>query len=166
MNAMDAILSRRSIRKFTDQPIDAETKKLILSAGFAAPSAHNLRPQHFLWLEDREVINKLIGISPYVKMFASCPAVLVVCGDAEVSPMFWTADCAASSQNVLLAAHSLGMGACWCAAADAPFADEVAEAIGAPANLKAYSMIALGHTEVKKEGKDRYDEARVHNDKF
>lgn len=166
MNVIDAIYSRRSVRKFTDQPIDAETKKLLIGAGFCAPSGLNLRPWHFLWLEDREVIAKLMEISPYVKMFEHCPAVLVVCGDHEISPLFWSDDCAAATQNILLAAHGTGMGACWCGIANAPFADKIAEALGTPGNITPYSMIAVGHTEVKKDAKDRYDETRVHNNKF
>lgn len=166
MNTLDAIFSRRSIRKFTSEPIENDIKEKIIRAGFCAPSAMNARPWHFLWLKNPEKRQKLTEISPYVKFFPDADAVLVVCGDKSVSEQFWTDDCAAAVQNILLAATELGVGSCWCAAAHTGFEDKISALLELPENIEPYAMIALGYSDSGPNSKDRYDASKVHDDKI
>ena len=111
---LDAIRSRRSIRKYTGEPIAEPVRRAILEAGFYAPSAMNRRPFHFVSITDRELMQKLSDLHPYAKMLPQADWAIIVCGDESVSGPFYMDDCAAATQNILLAAHSLGVGAVWC----------------------------------------------------
>lgn len=107
---LDAIRSRRSIRKYTGEPIAEPVRRAILEAGFYAPSAMNRRPFHFVSITDRELMQKLSDLHPYAKMLPQADWAIIVCGDESVSGRFYMDDCAAATQNILLAAHSLGSG--------------------------------------------------------
>lgn len=113
---LDAIRSRRSIRKYTGEPIAEPIRRAILEAGFYAPSAMNRRPFHFVSITDRELMQKLSDLHPYAKMLPQADWAIIVCGDESVSGPFYMDDCAAATQNILLAAHSRGSapyGAVW-----------------------------------------------------
>ena len=142
---LDAIRSRRSIRKYTGEPIAEPVRRAILEAGFYAPSAMNRRPFHFVSITDRELMQKLSDLHPYAKMLPQADWAIIVCGDESVSGPFYMDDCAAATQNILLAAHSLGLGMCWFAA---PMfcPDEVCGACGMdPARWRPRCLLTLGY---------------------
>lgn len=99
---LDAIRSRRSIRKYTGEPIAEPVRRAILEAGFYAPSAMNRRPFHFVSITDRELMQKLSDLHPYAKMLPQADWAIIVCGDESVSGPFYMDDCAAATQNILL----------------------------------------------------------------
>ena len=112
---MNAILRRRSIRKYTQDVISDNIIKKLLEAGMSAPSAGNQRPWHFVVIKGRETLVKLADASPYSKMTKDAPVAILVCGDLELEAHggYWIQDCSAATQNILLAAHDQGLGAVW-----------------------------------------------------
>lgn len=163
---LDAISTRRSIRRYTGEPIEEAVLRDLLEAGFDAPSAMNRRPQHFVLVTDRAVMQAMSEASPYAKMLPGAAAAIVVCGDESVSGPFYMDDCAASTENILLAAHSLGLGAVWCGICHAPHQPAFEEILRLPEHIRAYSLIVLGHPAEEREAPDRYDGARVHRDRW
>lgn len=117
MEALEAIYTRRSIRQFTDQPVEAEKIESLLRAAMQAPSAHNKQPWHFLIINDRSLLNQIADFHPYAKMLYKAPLALAVCGDLgkESNDRYLALNCAAATQNILLAAHGLNLGAVWIA---------------------------------------------------
>ena len=116
--AFDNILSRTSIRSYTDQPVSEEIKSAILHAGMAAPSGVNRQPWEFILIDDRNILEALAEALPYAKMTAQAPMAIAVCGNSErfledEDSTLWVQDVSASSENILLAAHSFGLGAVW-----------------------------------------------------
>ena len=117
MDALETIMSRRSIRKYTDESISDELLEKLLRAGMVAPSANNEQPWHFIVVRNRDVYSEIIEVHPYSKMLLESSAALVVCADMELeykkSSGYWIQDCSAATENILLAAHALSLGACW-----------------------------------------------------
>jgi len=115
MDAIEAILTRRSIRRFRDEPVSDDLIETLLRAAMAAPSAGNQQPWHFVVIRDRETLDTTSTVHPYATMAAEAALAIVVCGDTtlEMHKGFWVQDCAAAIQNLLLAAHASGLGAVW-----------------------------------------------------
>ena len=113
---MDNILSRRSIRKFLDKPVSDEHITSILRAAMSAPSAGNGQPWEFIVIKNKDILMQVPELHPYAKMAAEAPISIVVCCDTSKKPRegFWMQDLSAASQNILLAANSLGLGSVWC----------------------------------------------------
>ena len=136
MDVLEAIFTRKSIRKYTGESITEEQLKIILRAGFAAPSAHNRQPWHFVVIRDRQTLEKIASSHPYAKMLPQAGCGIVVCGDSnkEEGSVFLAEDCSAAIQNMLLAAHGIGLGAVWCGLYPATErAEEVSGLLGLPA---------------------------------
>ena len=110
---IEGILSRLSIRKFTGESVKEQDLDLILRAAMAAPSGMNIQPWSFIVVTDRVILNNLCKALPYAKMLEKAGAAIIVCGDSKEGN--WIVDCAAATENILLAAHALGYGAVWTA---------------------------------------------------
>jgi nitroreductase len=119
MDTLEAIHTRRSIRKYTDQPIPPQVLEQLLAAGMMAPSARNEQAWQFGVVQNRATLAALSKVSPYATMAERAAAVIVVCGDTQKETVanlgYWVIDCSAATQNILLAAHALGLGAVWVA---------------------------------------------------
>ena len=111
---IETILSRHSVRKFTGESINEDDLNAIIKAGMAAPSAMNIQPWSFIVITDKIILKNLCNSLPYAKMLDKAGAAIVVCGDSKEAN--WVVDCAAATENILLAAHALGYGAVWTAA--------------------------------------------------
>lgn len=107
MDIFEALFTRRSIRKYTQEDVSDEDLNILLKAAMLAPSASNRQPWHFVVVRDPEVRAALAGRHPYAKMAADAPVVIVVCADLneEKTPGFWVQDCSAATQNLMLAAR-------------------------------------------------------------
>lgn len=165
MNVLEAIATRRSIRKFTEEPVSAEKIETMLKAAMAAPSAGNEQPWEFVVMDDKVQLEKVSNLSPYIKMAARSPLSIMVLGNREKEkyPGNWMLDCSAAIQNLLLAAHAEGLGAVWCGLW--PEEDRVVaarEVINAPESIIPLAVIVLGHPDQNMPAQDRFDASRVH----
>lgn len=169
MTLIDVINSRRSIRKYTGEAIDDEMLKSIIQTGFQAPSAHNCQPQNFIVVKDREILNTIAEKHKYAKMLTKAGCAIVVCGDTKKQPRegLIVADCSASIQNMLLASHSLGLGAVWIGLYPIKeFEKIISDILDIPENMIPVGIVSIGHKVREKDMIDKYDKNRVHLDKW
>ena len=160
-----AIFARRSMRKYTAEPVSKNDVKTMLEAAMAGPSASNRKPWHFVVVTDRQKLDNLARVHPYGKMLFDAPLCIAVCGDKTISPRYWVQDCSASSENVLLAATALGLGAVWLGVH--PREERVRpirKVLNIPENIVPLNLIPIGHPAEEKEPRTQYDEMRVHHE--
>ena len=166
---MDNILTRRSIRKFRSNHVTDEDIEKILRAAMSAPSAANKQPWEFIVIKDRKILDKIPEFHPYAKMAREASIAIVVCGDTRRSDDrgFWVQDCAAASQNILLAANSLGLGSVWCGVyPKEDLTDKFKELFNLPKEVYPVSFIPIGYPNEEKPPSERFDEDKIHNDKW
>ncbi|NQU45149.1 nitroreductase family protein [bacterium] len=166
---MEAILNRRSIRKYTDQPIHDRVIRDLLEAAMCAPSAGNERPWHFIVIRDRDTLRKIPQFHPYANMLPGAAAAILVCGDPEKEKHTgcWVQDCSAATENLLIAAQHKNLGAVWLGVY--PVEERInglREVTGVPENIVPFALVALGYPAEKKPVYDRYDESRVRQEKW
>jgi nitroreductase len=164
---VETIFSRRSIRKYTKEPVSEGDIKTLLEAAMAAPSASNRKPWHFVVVTENETLDRLADAHSYGKMLHDAPLCVSVCGDTKVSERFWVQDCSAATENLLLAATSLGLGAVWLGVY--PSEDrvrDVSRILGIPESFVPLNLISVGHPAEEKERRTQYDEARVHGGRW
>ncbi len=168
---MEAIFIRRSIRKYKDQPVEKEKIEKLLRAAMQAPSAGNQQPWEFIVVQEKDNLKKLSKMSPYSKFIKDAPVAFVLIANEERMkfPEHWQQDMGAAAQNILLEAVELELGAVWVGVA--PLEDRVnyvKNMFNLRETLKPYCVIALGYPAEGQENKfiDRYDETRVHFEKF
>lgn len=163
MDALEAIFTRRSIRRYTAEPVSEEDLKTILEAGMNAPSANNRQPWHFVVVDDRAKLNAITEAHPYSKMLKEAPMAIIVCGDTGLSETYWVQDCSAAVENILLAARALGLGTVWLGVyPDQQRVTAISKLFNVPPNTPPLAVIALGHPAEEKGRVDRYQESRVH----
>ena len=166
---LDNILSRKSVRSYTDRPVSPEQVETILKAAMAAPSGMNRQPWRFVVVTGQDAKDKMaVGFN---KMIAKAPVVIVVCGKTTNklggTNNNWTADCAAATENLLLAVEALGLGAVWTACY--PYEDRMApaiEALGLPAEIKPYCIIPIGYPAGSDKPKDKWKPENIHYEKW
>jgi len=165
MNTLEAIRSRRSIRKYKKGAvIPKEDIKLILEAAMMAPSACNSRPWEFVVVENQEKLQEIHAVHPYTSMLNTASLAIVICGRPDlqvgVAEGFFPQDCGAAAQNILLAAAELGYGTCWCGVypSEARVADvrKIIDVTSVP-----FAVIALGVPDDAPAARGFYDESRV-----
>ena len=169
METYKTILTRRSIRKFTGAPIEINILERLLNAGMYAPSARNTQSWHFILITDKEIMNKIPEVHPHAKMCYEAAAVIVVCGDLDIEPSaeYNAINCSAATENILLAAHELGIGSVWLGVYPRPDRVEGAtKLLDLPSNIVPVSMIALGYPGEAKEMPDRFLKERIHYNKW
>jgi nitroreductase len=169
VDILEAIYTRRSIRRFTGEIISDENIKTVLKAGFCAPSAHNKKPWHFVVLKDAALLESISDFHPYAKMLPKAGCGIVVCGDKDKEGMtgFLVEDCSAAIQNMLLAAHGIGLGSVWCGLYPVPqLTSEMRKILNLPENIVPIGMVVLGHGDEHREPSSRYDDAKIHFDKW
>jgi nitroreductase len=169
MEAIQTILSRRSIRKFTGEAIPDKDIKLLLEAAMAATSACNQQPWHYIVVKNKDTFAKIMEAQRYTKMLEKASVAVIVCADPELQtcPGFWVQDCSAATENLLLAAHAMGYGATWCGVY--PNDDVVwkmRELLGIPKNVYPLCVVALGVPDEEKPPANRYNQERVHSEKW
>ncbi len=163
MDALEVIFTRRSIRKYTPEPVAAEDVKAILEAAMNAPSANNRQPWRFIVVDDRALLNAIMEVHPYSKMLAEAPLAVVVCGDTTVSDKYWQQDCAAATENLLLAARALGLGTVWLGVyPNESRVPGVTALFKLPEHIQPLCIVAVGHPAEQKGRVERYDGDKVH----
>jgi nitroreductase len=169
MDAMQAILSRRSIRRYTDKDVSDEVVKELLEAAMSAPSAGNEQPWHFVVIRDRQILNEIPKIHPHSGMLKEAPLAILICGDESLQKYkgYWVQDCSAATENLLVAVNAKGLGGVWLGVY--PLEDRVVgirKLLGMPENVIPFALLSIGYPDEQKPPAERYDESRVHHDKW
>jgi len=168
---LDFIFGRRSIRVFTHEVVSEEAVNILLQAAMAAPSAAAKDPWRFVVVRNPLVLQAIADALPNGKMIATASVGIIVCGDLEAAHdrqlSYLLQDCSAAMQNLLLAAHVLGLGACWLGIH--PREDRIErlrQALALPANVIPIGGAAVGYPGEDKESRTRFNEQHVHRDRW
>ena len=169
--AIENIMTRTSIRKYKDQPVEQEKIDIMLKAAMAAPTAVNLQPWHFIVIDDKNTLKLLSGQQPN-----NAPLMIAVCGDTNKTTMpdgkgklpdFWVQDVSAATENLLLAAHAQGLGAVWTGVY--PVMERVAEVanvLNCPENIIPLAVVRIGYPDESPEPKDKFKQENISYNKF
>lgn len=160
------LFARRSIRRYTGEPVSEADIQSLLEAGMAAPSGSNQKPWHFVVVTDRAMLRALADAHPYGKMLANAEVAIAVCGDPGISD-WWLQDCSAATENILVAAAGLGLGAVWISSHGRPEREQAfRKVLGIPEGIGVLSMLSIGHPGEEKEARTQFAAARVHRDRW
>lgn len=169
MNTMNTILERRSIRKYMAKSISDEIIKDLLKAGMYAPSAGNQQPWDFIVVKNRASMIEITKVHPYSHMLKEAGAAIIVCGNLSKERFkdFWVQDCSAATQNILLAAHSQGLGGVWLGVYPDPNrTNDIKKIFNLPENVIPLSIISIGYPAESMSIPDRYSEDNVHYEEW
>lgn len=165
--ALSAIYNRKSVRSFIkDRPVSNEDVQALIKAGMSAPSGKDTRPWEFVIINDRAILDKMAEELPTAKMLSQAPMAIVVCGDT-IRSSYWYLDCSAATENILLAAEAMELGGVWTAAY--PYRDRMATVIkhtNMPAQVLPLVVIPIGYPMGNHSVKDKYDEKKIHMNKW
>jgi nitroreductase len=165
MELMEAIHTRRSIRKFEQRPVPDELVKEILAAAMSAPSAGNQQPWHFVVITDRDILAKTPAINPYAAMAREAPLAILIGADLalEKYPGYWVQDCSAAVQNMLLAAHGKGLGAVWTGIYPLPDRVEGFKKLcNLPEKVIPLALVVMGYPAQTLKPENRFRPDRIH----
>jgi nitroreductase len=171
--AIENIMTRTSIRRYQkNQTISADTIETILRAAMAAPTAMNKQPWTFVVLDNRAALDSLAAKLEHGQMLNEASVAIVTCGDLSKAiegdgQAFWVQDVSAATENLLLAAHALGLGAVWTGVY--PIADRVKsvqDALGLPENVIPLAIVPIGRPIADQEPKDKWLEDNVHHNQW
>jgi nitroreductase len=161
---MDAIYVRRSIRRFTTQPVTREQLESFVKAGMNAPSAGDEQPWQFIIIDDRPTMNRIMEIHRHAEMLATAQAAILVCGETsrETHPGYWTQDCSAATENILLEIASQGCGAVWCGVYPRLGRVEgLRTLLGIPESVIPFALIPVGYPAEQKPAKNLFHRDRI-----
>lgn len=165
METLEAIESRRSIRRYTDKKVDEEKVQTMLRAAMYAPSARNYQPWHFVVVNDRKMLDEIAEVHPYGEMLHDAALGILICGDINLEPTteYIGIDCAAATQNLLLAAHDLGLGAVWLGVYPRKErSTAIASLLKLPQNIIPISLVSVGYPAEQKPKPNRFHPERIH----
>lgn len=167
-SALDVIANRYSVRSYTGEKVTEAQIETLLRAGMAAPSGMNQQPWRFVVVDDPAVMDSM---TPWgADTWKAAGTVIVVCGKTTMgeggdeNPL-WQADCAAVTENILIAAKAMGLGAVWNACFPF-FQDQTREALGIPSDVTPYSIVPVGVEEGSEQPKDKWDPTKIHRNKW
>lgn len=161
------IFSRKSVRSFTSEPVSQEHIEAMLKAAMAAPTAVNYQPWRFVVVTDRAQLDAMAEILPYAKMLRQAPLAIVVCGETtwfegRENP-YWQQDCSAATENLLLSAEALGLGAVWTGVyPNMQLAEPLGEFLGLPETVQPLCAIPIGHHDGTTKPRDKWKPENVH----
>lgn len=169
MDVINAIHTRRSVRRFTDHEVTERQVERLLRAAMAAPSAMNEQPWRFVVVRDAELRAKLSEISPYAGPVGKAPvAIAVLAHPTSVkAPNRWTMDCSAATQNILLAAHASGLGTCWIGVfPESEREVAVTKLLGVDDDMRVLCLVAVGVPDGAGADVDRYNPEFVRKERW
>ena len=165
-NLVDAIKARRSIREFIPGVVEGEEIRTILDCAACAPSAHNVRPCHFVVVKDRAVLKAMAEKHPYGKMLGSAGCAVLVCGDTAknggIASDYCEIDCAAAMENLLLGVEAIGLGGVWLGMKSQELQDVFKGIFGIPSDVMIVGIAAVGHTDKKPRPHSGASEDQIH----
>ncbi len=168
---IDLIMTRSSVRSYTTQVVEPEKIETLLRAGMAAPTAGNRQPWELLVVTDSAALNQISKIISGAHMAAKATTAIVVCGTPSraLMPEYWVQDCSAVTENILLAAHAMDLGAVWCGAYPNNAADrvgQISKLFSIPDGTYALSIIVVGYPDKEPTIKDKWKPEKVYYEKF
>jgi nitroreductase len=163
MDALQALTTRRSVRVYRADPVPRDLIEQVLDAARHAATANNLQQWEFVVVTDRATRQRLTTATDHGQQIALAPVcVAVLCKDCT----YYLEDGATASQNLLVAAHAVGLGACWVAGDKKPYAEEVRELLGAPPGYRLVSLVTLGYAAERPVAEKRPLTQMVHWERF
>lgn len=168
---MQNILSRKSVRSFTDAPVSREQLDTLVRAAMAAPTAKDIRPWKFVILDDRKTLDLLADQVPdnKVAVLHEAPAAILVCADTTMTDKQgnptekWPLDCSVASENILLMAEAMGLGAVWVSIyPTGKYAKVFTEILNLPEEIHPFNVIPVGHPQGDPQPKDKYNKENIH----
>ena len=169
MEFLEVVLKRRSIRKYKNQNISDEKIHSILKAAMYAPSAMNLQAWHFIVIDSKDVLLQTIKSIPHAELLKQTDKAIIVCGDSSVekNESWMIQNCSASIQNILLAAHDNGLGACWIAIHGMDeVVKKVSEQFNLPKEIIPIALISVGYPDETVNAEDRFRKEKIHYNKW
>lgn len=166
--ALENILTRVSVRRFTDAKVSCDEVASILRAAMSAPSGVNKQPWEFIIVDDHDILKELSDALPYAKMAAYAPLAIVVCGNTarflpEIDGNLWEQDCSAASENILLAAHAIGLGGVWtCLYPHDDRMEAVRRILNIGPDIVPFNLIPIGHPDADRVPLDKWNPERIH----
>lgn len=165
------IKNRRSVRSYLDKAVSEEDLKILIKSGMAAPSAVDMRPWDFVVVKKKSTLKALADVMPFGKMLPGAGAAVVVCGGPEKSvpdaPEFWVQDCSAASENILLAAESMGLGAVWLGVYPVKERIEgVRKILNIPENVVPLNILSIGYPKGLEKPKDKFEMEKIHRERW
>lgn len=166
------IITRTSVRSYQDKPVEDSKIEKLLRAGMAAPSAVNIQPWHFIVVKNKATLEKIAEITPNAKMAKEAPLAIVVCGDMrnesnDLVREFWVQDASAATQNILLAAHAMELGAVWTGTYPAQNRCEaISQLLNLPSSIIPFSTIVIGYPKETQQPKDKWKEENISYEVF
>lgn len=170
--ALEKIMTRVSVRQYTDQKLDEATIDKLLRAGMAAPSAADVRPWSFVVVDDPAIKQALADSIHTAGPAARAPQVIVVCGNMEKTfpgdaHEYWVQDCSAAMENMLVAAHAMGLGAVWMGVYPQQARVKiVSELLKLPSTIMPLGAMAVGYPAESPSVKDKYDASLIHTNNW
>jgi nitroreductase len=167
METLDAIFTRRSIRKFNASPVSDEQITILLKAAMFAPSGSNGQPWHFIVIRDRRILDGMQDFHPSAEIVKGAPVAILVCGEVGENrhPWYWLEDCANATENLLLAAHASGLGAVWLGVAPNQVRmDGMNKLLPLPNGIQPFALIPIGFPAEVIEAPERFKPERIHHD--
>ena len=172
-SVFDAIATRRSIRMFDKtRPVGEDQIERMLRAAMAAPTAVNKQPWEFVVVTDKATLSALSKVHPHARIENGATLVIAVCGATDNgldgrAKEYWIQDCSAATENLLLAAHGLGLGAVWCGVY--PMEERIApisEILAIPEGYMPLNLVTIGYPAVHPAPKDKWNEAKIHRERW
>ena len=169
MDTIEAILTRRSIRRFINQPVEKGEIEKLLQAAMQAPSARNTQSWQFIVIDQREILYQIADFHPYAEMLRNAPLAIAVCADLEQekSIEYCALNCAAATENILLAAWELGLGSVWLGIYPREKRmRDLSRLLNLPQKIIPIALVALGYPAEKKQQEDRFSQEKIHLNKW
>ena len=170
-SVLSVIHSRKSVRKYTDQPVSQEDLITIMKAGMAAPTGHDTRPWKFVAITDRSIMLELRKELQWATGLDGSPAAIVVCGDMKkvnkLNPEFWITDTSAATQNMLLAIEAMGLGGVWCTLYPGQERmDHTRKILNLPDHIMPLCVIPIGYPTGLEKPKQKFNPKNIHWEKW
>lgn len=169
MEIQEALLNRRSIRKYTNQKISADNINTILKAAMYAPSTMNTQAWQFVVIDDKKVLLKIFEIIPHAEMLKQTDKAILVCGDLSIekNENYLLQNCSAVTQNILLSAYGLGLGSCWISVyGSEETLKKIKSHFKLPDNIIPVSLVSLGYPDEEVKTEERFKEDKIHFNKW
>ena len=171
LDAITAIMTRRSIRNYTQHPVPEDLIKILVEAGMCAPSAFNERSQEFIVINDRKILDAIYNLNPKALQIKRASVAIMVCGNQGKEKFkgqgYWQLDGSVSSENILIVANAMGLGAVWTAIY--PYPDRIAavkKLLNLPEQVIPLNIIPVGYPAEQKAKENRFDPSRLHQNRW